>query len=134
MGKRWLKIGSRVQLKSDESSDGKIIASHGKGNWTVAWEHSEAQSRHHSRGLKEWTFAAPLSDSSDSDDAEISGGDDSENEALDPQDAGAEKSEQKKNAFDKSAKSLEGKKVANSGGKRKKRSVPSPGIPTFLCS
>ena len=63
MGKRWLKIGSRVQLKSDESSDGKIIASHGKGNWTVAWEHSEAQSRHHSRGLKEWTFAAPLSDS-----------------------------------------------------------------------
>ena len=67
--------------------------------------------KHHSRGLKEWAFATPLSDSSDSDDAEISGWEDSENEALDPQDAGAEKYEQKKNAFDKIAKSLEGKTV-----------------------
>ncbi len=46
MGKPWLKIGSRVHLKSDVSSDGKIITSHGKGNWTVAWEHSGVQSCH----------------------------------------------------------------------------------------
>lgn len=109
MGKTWLKIGSRVQLKSDVSSDGRITASHGKGNWTVAWEHSGAEGKHHSRGLKQWTFAAPLSDSSDSENEESSGDEESETEGLDPK--GAEIHEQKKNAFDKIAKSLEGNTV-----------------------
>ena len=78
MGKTWLKIGSHVQLKSDVSSDGKIITSHGKGNWTVAWEHSGVQSKHHSKGLKQWTFSAPLSDSSESENEEGSGDEDSD--------------------------------------------------------
>lgn len=109
MGKSWLKIGSRVQLKSDVSSDGKIIASHGHGNWTVGWEHSAAESRHHSRSLKEWTFAGPLSDSSDSDNDESSG--EEEHEAGAPGPGGVNEHEQRKQKFEKIANSLVGKTV-----------------------
>jgi hypothetical protein len=109
MGKTWLKIGSHVQLKSDVSSDGKIITSHGKGNWTVAWEHSGVQSKHHSKGLKQWTFSAPLSDSSESENEEGSGDEDSDTGVPAP--LSVEVHEQRKKDFEKIAKSLEGKTV-----------------------
>ncbi len=108
MGKTWLKIGARVQLKTDESSDGKIISSHGKGYWTVAWEQNAAQSRHHSKGLKQWAFVAPQSDSSDSDSDE-SGGE--ENDETGPISEGAETYERKVKEFERTAKSLVGKSV-----------------------
>lgn len=57
MTKSWLKIGSRVQLKHDDSSDGKIVAKLGKGHWTIEWVGKADRSDHHSRGLKSWTFA-----------------------------------------------------------------------------
>jgi hypothetical protein len=108
MGKTWLKIGARVQLKGDDSSDGKISSSHGKGFWTVNWEHSGKQSRHHSKGLKQWTFAAPLSDSSESENDD-SGEEDGETGAPVPQ--SVEVHEQRMKNFEKIRTSLVGKTV-----------------------
>jgi|LauGreDrversion4_1035100.scaffolds.fasta_scaffold283465_2 hypothetical protein len=112
MGKTWLKIGAHVQLKNDVASDGKITSCHGKGNWTVAWDHNGTQSKHHSKGLKQWTFAAPASDSDDEDgdeDIDEDGEEDGETGAPVPQTA--EVHEQRKKDFVKFAKSQEGRIV-----------------------
>lgn len=63
MKRTWLKIGAYVQLKNDVASDGKIVSCHGKGNWTVAWDHNGTQSKHRSKELKQNSFAEPSSES-----------------------------------------------------------------------
>ncbi len=108
MSKPRFNIGSRVQLKCDDASDGKIVAKLGKGNWTVEWVGKTDTSQHHSRGLKAWTFAEPASSSSSSEDSESDGeGNDSDTEAPDS----AKAYEDKKRKFDKIAKDLVDKTV-----------------------
>ena len=73
------------------------------------WEHNGTTSKHHSKVLKQWAFAVPLSDSSDSDASESGGEEDGETGAPIPQ--SAEVHAQRKKDFDKIAKSLEGTTV-----------------------
>jgi hypothetical protein len=112
MGRSCLKIGAYVQLKNYVASDGTIVSCHGKGNWAVAGDHNGTQSKHHSRGLKQWTFAARASDSEDGDgdeDDEEDGEEDGETGAPVPQ--SEEVHEQRRKDFVKFAKTQEGRVV-----------------------